>query len=62
MKQHVKNKPIKWGFRMWCRCCSLTGYLYEADMYTGKKAKTETGLGESVILQLTEGLSENGKC
>ena len=28
MQQHIKNKPIKWGFRMWYRCASKIGYLY----------------------------------
>ena len=28
MKQYVKNKPIKWGFKYWYRCDSETGYGY----------------------------------
>lgn len=57
MRQYVKSKPIKWGFKMWCRCDSLTGYLFDFDIYTGKKANTtEFGLGESVIVQLTRDL------
>lgn len=35
MKQYMKNKPIKWGFKMWARCCSKTGYLFQFDYYTG---------------------------
>ena len=35
MKQYMKNKPIKWGFKMWARCCSRTGYLFQFDYYTG---------------------------
>ena len=27
MKQYIQNKPIKWGFKIWERCCSLTGCL-----------------------------------
>ena len=26
-KQYMKNKPIKWGFKWWCPCCSKTGCL-----------------------------------
>ena len=44
-KLYTKNKPIKWCFKWWCGCCSKTGYLYELDLYLGKKKKTE--LGES---------------
>ena len=57
MRQHIKNKPIKWGFKMWYRCAPKTGYFYELDIYTGKKETTEFGLGESVVLQLTEKLN-----
>ncbi|GBP93433.1 PiggyBac transposable element-derived protein 4 [Eumeta japonica] len=54
MKQYIKNKPVKWGFKLWCRCDAATGYLFEFDLYTGKRTSgIEYGLGESVILQLT---------
>ena len=56
MKQYVKNKPVRWGFKMWARCASKSGYLYEFDFYTGKKQETEFGLGESVVLQLSDKL------
>ena len=52
-KQYMKSKPIKWGFKCWCRFCSKTGYLYELDLYLGKKEKTEEGLGETVVLDLS---------
>ena len=42
----MKNKPIKLGFKWWHQCCNKTGYLYELDLYLGKKEK-ELGLGES---------------
>ena len=35
MKQYVKNKVIKWGFKFWLRCDAITGYIYEFDIYTG---------------------------
>ena len=37
MRQYIKNKPTKWGFKMWYRCGSKSGFLYEMDMYTEKK-------------------------
>ena len=57
MRQHIHNKPIEWGFKMWYRCAPKSGYLYEMDIYTGKKEVTEFGLGESVVLKLTEKLN-----
>ena len=61
MGQYMKNKPIKWGFKFWFRCGSKSGYLYQFDMYLGKKSKTEFGLGESVVLSLCENL-KNSYC
>ena len=53
MEQYIKSKPIKWGFKFWFRCSSKTGYLYQMDIYLGKKQNTEFNLGEEVVLQLT---------
>ena len=58
MKQYVKNKPIKWGFKFWFRCGSKTGYLQEIDMYHGKKQQVEHSLGEGVVLQLSQKLND----
>lgn len=60
MRQYVKSKPIKWGFKFWCRCDAKSGYLFEADIYTGKKQYPELGLGETVVLQLTKSLENLG--
>ena len=47
-KQHFQLKPIKWGFKWWCRCSS-SGYLHETHLYLGKKQGTEYNLGENVM-------------
>ena len=44
----------KYMKKQWCRYCSKTGYLYEFDLYLGKKEKTELGLGETVVLDLSK--------
>ena len=56
MKQYIKNKPIKWGFKVWQRCGASSAFLYEFHIYTGKKAHPEFGLGEQVVLQLARKL------
>ena len=58
MRQHMKNKPIKWGFKCWFRCGAKSGYLYELDMYLGKKGNTEFVLGESGILSSCQKLKD----
>ena len=59
MRQYMKNKPIKWGFKFWFQCSSKPGYLYQFDKYLGKKSKTEFGLNESVVLTLCENLKNS---
>ena len=58
MRQYMKNKPIKGGFKFWFCCGSKSGYLYEFDMYLGKKGNTEFGHGESVVLSLCKSLKD----
>ena len=56
MKQYTKSKPIKWGFKFWFTCSSKTEYLFQMDIYLGKKQNKEFNLDEEVILQLTKDL------
>ncbi|CAK1596298.1 unnamed protein product [Parnassius mnemosyne] len=57
LKQYMPMKPVKRGYKVWCKCDSSTGYLYEFDIYTGKQdAGTEGGLGSKVVKKLTEKL------
>lgn len=60
MKQYIKSKPIKWGFKAWLRAGSQSGFVYQFEPYTGKKLKPEVGLGEEVILTLAEQLIGTG--
>ena len=62
MRQYIKKKPLKWGFRMWYRCTPKTCYLYELDIYTGKKETTEFALGESAMLHLTDKVNGHFFC
>ena len=52
MKQYIKSKPMKWGFKFWFRCSSKTGDLYQMGMYLGKKQSStfNLDLGEEVVL------------
>ena len=34
IKQYLRNKPHKWGFKIWCRC-RISGLLYDFDIYQG---------------------------
>jgi hypothetical protein len=40
-KQYIKNKPIRWGIKIFALCCAHTTYLWNCDFYLGKKAEDE---------------------
>ena len=59
MKQYMPMKPVKRGFKVWVRADSINGYFCTFEVYVGRPSdgtKTEVGLGERVVLQLSESL------
>jgi hypothetical protein len=40
-KQYIKSKPVRWGLKVFCLCCSITGYLWNATVYVGKYQEEE---------------------
>lgn len=61
MKQYIKNKPTKWGFKIWVLADSKTGYTYTFEIYTGKRlTKTKNGLGYDVVMGLMHDLLNQG--
>lgn len=57
-KQYIPSKPIKWGFKVWMRCDSKTGYCHQYDIYMGKETGVNNakGLGHRVVEKLTQTL------
>ena len=55
MKQYIKSKPIRWGFKAWMRCPSNIGYAYHFKLNLEKKSKNDLPVGEYFILDLVEG-------
>lgn len=54
-KQYIKNKPAKWGLKMWRAAIAESGYVVDIYLYTGKDEKdyaADVGLGGSVVLKL----------
>ena len=41
-KQYIKNKPVRWGVKIFAICCSITGYLWNAMFYLGKAPEDPT--------------------
>lgn len=61
IKQYMKNKPVKYGIKIWCCATSKTRYVYNLIVYEGRKnQKPEKDLGMKVILKLVEDLTHLG--
>ena len=61
IKQYIKSKPIKWGFNVWLCFSSKSSYLYQMDIYLGRKQTPEFNLAlwEEVVHQLTKDLEQS---
>ncbi len=58
-KQYMKNKPTKWGIKVFVLADSPTGYVKRLQVYTGKgldNSSTDVGLCTRVVLDLMDGL------
>ena len=61
-KQYVRMRPTKWGFKLWVLCDSANGYTWNFLVYRGKagEAVSSKGLSEDVIINMVEGLENQG--
>ena len=57
LKQYLKQKPIKRGYKVLILADTLTGYVYNFEIYSGKSEERQTDLGEHVVRSLTRELS-----
>ena len=60
--QYIPHKPHKWGLKAWVLADSITGYVCNWKLYTGKEEgrTSEYGLAAKVVLDLTAHLSNCG--
>ena len=61
-KQCIKNKPIKWGIKVFVLSDATNGYAYRLQIYAGKQLHytVDAGLCSRVVLELTTGLEYKG--
>ena len=55
MRQYIKDKPTKWGIKLWVLADSCNGYTVDFDVYTGKAAGrnvSDNGIGYDVVMKL----------
>ena len=57
-KQYMKNKPTKWGIKVFTLSDATNGYIYRIQIYTGKNLESDVdvGLCSRVLLELMSGL------
>ena len=62
LKQYMPLKPVKRGYKIWLRCDSETGYVYQFDIYAGKSddGQVSTGLDSRVVMSLVDGIENTG--
>ena len=57
IRQFMKDKPTKWGIKIWVLADSDNGYTIDFNVYVGKSAAEETsehGLGYDVVMKLMD--------
>ncbi len=58
----MKDKPTKWGIKVWTLSDARTGYIYRSLVYTGKSlTERQHGLlGNRVVCELLHGFENTG--
>ncbi|KAK3878905.1 hypothetical protein Pcinc_016491 [Petrolisthes cinctipes] len=61
LKQFLRGKPIRFGFKQWILCCGSTGYCYQMNLYQGKEERNsdctfEETLRGKVVLEMIQHL------
>ena len=61
--QYMKDKPTKWGIKVFTLCDATNGYVYRLQIYTGKnleETSISAGLYSQVVLDLMKGFEMEG--
>ena len=63
IRQYIKDKPTKWGIKLWVLADSSNGYTVDFNVYIGKAAGRQVsanGLGYDVVMKLMAPLFNQG--
>ena len=53
IKQYMRSKPVRWGFKFFCICDAITGYFIEFMLYSGSDCcSNKFGLCTDVVLEM----------
>lgn len=60
-RMYIRDKPTKFGFKLWVLADSKNGYTCHFDIYTGRKnTEKHQGLAFDVVIKLTQTLTNQG--
>jgi len=60
-RQYIRDKPTKWGMKLWVLADSITGYTYDFDVYLGKSTESSVfGLAYDVVFRLAKSIMNQG--
>lgn len=60
-RQYIRDKPTKWGMKLWVLACSQSGYTYNFDIYLGKNSNSSSfGLAYDVVMNLVQSVANQG--
>lgn len=63
IRQYIKNKPTKWGIKLWVLADSGNGYTCDFDVYIGRngaEVPSANGLSYDVDMKLVQPLINQG--
>jgi len=63
IRQYIKDKPTKWGIKLWVLADSSNGYTIDFNVYIGRAAVGEVsanGLGYDVVVKLMQPFLNQG--
>lgn len=63
LKQYMKDKPVKFGIKVWVLADAITAYCYNFDVYVGKNAgivNQNLGLSAKVVIAIAKPLQMKG--
>ena len=63
IRQYIKDKPTKWGIKLWVLADSSNGYTIDFNVYIGKAAGRDVsvnGLGYDVVVRLMHNFFNQG--
>ena len=63
IRQYIKDKPTRWGIKLWVLADSSNGYTVDFNVYIGKEAGqnvSANGLGYDVVMKLIKRFVKQG--